>query len=81
VRLNNTAFFAACAAAAVASATVAMLSPACTATQRQAFVCQLDALEQLPHDPEEITVGELRDAIYRLRACRVVEVPPDAGAP
>lgn len=82
MRLNTTAFYGACLAAAVSGATVAVVTPSCSAATRQALVCQLDALDDLPHNPEEITVGELRDAVYRLRACRVVEqTPPDAGAP
>ncbi len=81
MRLGNTAFYAACAAAAVAGVTVAVVTPSCSAAQRQALQCQLDALERLPDDPDTLTIGEVAAAVRELRECRVIEVPPDAGAP
>lgn len=41
--------------------------------------CQLGALRVLPTDPDQLTVGDLRDVQGRLRACEAAPGAPDGG--
>jgi hypothetical protein len=55
-----------------------LLCAACGSSQLAQ--CQLGALSVLPTDPAQVTAGDLRDVVGRLRAC---EAParPDGGSP
>lgn len=42
----------------------------------QVVECRVDAVKILPVDPDQVTVGDLRDVVSRLHAC---EARGDAG--
>ncbi len=43
--------------------------------------CQLGALRVLPTDREQVTLGDLRDVVGRLRACESPAAPDGGPAP
>lgn len=53
----------------------ATLGFAACATLPPALECRLGTLRVLPEDPDQITVGDLRDVVGRLKACAT----PDGG--
>lgn len=65
-------------------AAAGLLFEACSAASQNRVQCELDAVVKvLPQDPDELTLGDLKDVSQRLRQCHAREPgppTPDAGA-
>lgn len=57
---------------------LALSAAACGSPQLAA--CQLGAVRVLPLDPDQLTLGDLRDVRERLREC-AAPAAPDGGTP
>lgn len=62
-------------------AAAAALFPACGGQQLAPLIrCKVEAVGKvLPEDPNQITVGDLRDIVGRFNACHAADAARDAG--